>query len=77
MEEEKSQYVVGAGSESPQYGDHSIKHVVQNKGAATGEAADLYGDLATAEQYGYVERGYVFHVSQMFGVECRTDLGPV
>lgn len=27
--------------------------------AALGEAADVYGDYATAQEYGYVQRGYV------------------
>jgi hypothetical protein len=30
------------------------------KGGALAEAADLYGDIDTAEQYGYVQRGYLF-----------------
>jgi hypothetical protein len=29
-----------------------------SKGNGVAEAADLYGDLATAESYGYVARGY-------------------
>ncbi|KAJ4305623.1 hypothetical protein N0V90_001154 [Kalmusia sp. IMI 367209] len=52
--EEKTDYTVGGrGSES----DHGIRDIVAQKGGATGEAADIYGDLATAEQFGYVERG--------------------
>ncbi|KAL8828990.1 MAG: hypothetical protein Q9191_002270 [Dirinaria sp. TL-2023a] len=31
--------------------------VVEEKGIRIGEAADLYGDLASAEEYGYVSRG--------------------
>lgn len=50
---EKNQYAIGA--ESP--ADHGVKDIIQSKGANIGEAADLYGDLQTAEQYGYVERG--------------------
>lgn len=49
---EKTDYTV-RGSES----DHGVKDIVATKGAAMGEAADIYGDVATAEQYGYVERG--------------------
>lgn len=49
---EKTDYTVH-GSES----DHGVKDIVATKGAALGEAADIYGDVATAEQYGYVERG--------------------
>jgi yeast amino acid transporter len=28
-----------------------------SKAVAVGEAADMYGDIQTAEKYGYVERG--------------------
>lgn len=31
--------------------------VVESKGVRIGEAADMYGDIATAEDYGYVTRG--------------------
>ena len=31
--------------------------LVEEKGIRIGEAADLYGDLASAEEYGYVSRG--------------------
>lgn len=50
---EKHDYTVQGGSES----DHGVKEIVAQRGGAVGEAADIYGDLATAEQYGYVERG--------------------
>ena len=33
--------------------------IIEEKGVAIGEAADMYGDLDTAEEYGYVTRGYV------------------
>lgn len=33
--------------------------VVETKGTRIGEAADMYGDVATAEDYGYVTRGCV------------------
>ena len=36
------------------------KDMVARKGSMIGEGAVMYGDVATAEQYGYVERGYVF-----------------
>ena len=44
-------------AESPPYDD--MARVVDEKGVRIGEAADMYGDLATAEEYGYVTRGYV------------------
>ena len=31
--------------------------IVEEKGVQIGEAADMYGDLDTAEKYGYVSRG--------------------
>jgi amino acid transporter len=42
-------------NESPPMGDPS--RVVEEKGIRIGEAADMYGDLASAEEYGYVSRG--------------------
>lgn len=51
--DEKNQYAIGADSPS----DHDVKDIVHEKGNGVGEAADIYGDLQTAEQYGYVERG--------------------
>lgn len=33
--------------------------IVDEKGIAMGEAVDIYGDIATAEDYGYVTRGCV------------------
>lgn len=44
-------------NESPPFEDPS--RVVETKGIRIGEAADMYGDLATAEDYGYVTRGCV------------------
>lgn len=52
---EKSQY--GAeGAEAPPY-DGKQERIVEDKGIRIGEAADMYGDLETAEEYGYVSRG--------------------
>lgn len=42
-------------NESPPLDDAT--KVVEEKGIRIGEAADLYGDLASAEEYGYVTRG--------------------
>lgn len=44
-------------NESPPMEDPS--RVVEEKGIRIAEAADMYGDLASAEEYGYVSRGYV------------------
>lgn len=35
----------------------SEKEAPRRGSVAVGEAADIYGDIQTAEQYGYVERG--------------------
>ncbi|KAF2196436.1 AAT family amino acid transporter [Delitschia confertaspora ATCC 74209] len=51
---EKSQYQIG--TESPTGNGHHTYHH-EKKTAAHGEAADLYGDVQTAEEFGYVERG--------------------
>lgn len=36
---------------------NSVSGIVEQRGQAVGEAADIYGDVQTAEQYGYVHRG--------------------
>ena len=54
-----------ARSESYASQSHRSEHdfdptrVVEEFGIGVGEAADMYGDLETAEDYGYVTRGYV------------------
>lgn len=52
---EKDPYIL-EGKSSPDTDNH-IKSIVEQKGAAIGEATDLYGDVQTAEAYGYVNRG--------------------
>ena len=42
-------------NESPHSDDPT--RVVEEKRIRIGEAADMYGDLASAEEYGYVSRG--------------------
>jgi amino acid transporter len=51
---EKEHYLE-KGVEAPPYDDPS--RIVEDKGGRMGEAADMYGDLDTAEEYGYVTRG--------------------
>jgi amino acid transporter len=56
---EKINYEVESGV-TPGYGEEkraSVAGIVHQKGGAMGEAVDLYGDIQTAEAYGYVERG--------------------
>ncbi|MCJ1254926.1 hypothetical protein MMC24_002742 [Lignoscripta atroalba] len=43
------------GHEPPKYNDPAS--IVEGKGIRVGEAADMYGDIGTAEEYGYVSRG--------------------
>lgn len=50
---EKEAYTVDA----PLHDDPA--RIVEDKGMRMGEAADVYGDIQTAEDYGYVSRGYV------------------
>jgi amino acid transporter len=47
---EKETYTVDA----PLYDDPA--RIVEDKGMRMGEAADVYGDIQTAEDYGYVSR---------------------
>jgi len=46
-----------ADPDSPHFDDAT--RIVEEKGTRIGEAADMYGDLETAEDFGYVTRGYV------------------
>ncbi|KAF2122819.1 amino-acid permease inda1 [Lophiotrema nucula] len=50
---EKNQYTLDGFDHQ---GD-GVKDIVAQKGVAAGEAADVYGDIQTAEEFGYVERG--------------------
>lgn len=52
---EKSAYTAEGTATPPS--DHGIKGIVENHGAAVGEAADMYGNMEDAERYGYVQRG--------------------
>ena len=47
-----------SGRDAPSY-DGGVERVVEDKGIRIGEAADMYGDLDTVEEYGYVSRGRV------------------
>ena len=40
-----------------------VASIAHRKGVKMGEAADAYGDIQTAEEYGYVTRGYVLETS--------------
>jgi len=51
MSIEKDNYAIGAENTSDTYVHE------RRKSSHIGEAADIYGDIATAEEFGYVERG--------------------
>jgi hypothetical protein len=59
---EKEHYNV---DQTPDYNGHAHAQYVdpvtgiENKSGRITEAADLYGNIETAEEYGYVTRGYV------------------
>ena len=44
-------------NESPNDYHGDVEKITEEKGARIGEAADMYGDLESAEDYGYVSRG--------------------
>lgn len=56
MEKQPDTYAVD-GHESPDY--EEINKQEARRGSKVNEATDMYGDVATAEEYGYVSRGYV------------------
>ncbi|TKA72074.1 hypothetical protein B0A49_08693, partial [Cryomyces minteri] len=55
MENEKQQYSLGG--DVPEYESKGGVRDARRGSVMLGEAADLYGDIATAEEYGYVSRG--------------------
>lgn len=59
--EKDPDYRVGAahGSESPDYHVDEKNKAEARRGSKINEATDIYGDVQTAEEYGYVSRGYV------------------
>jgi hypothetical protein len=58
--EKDPEYRVGManGSESPDYHVDETSKMAARRGSKANEATDMYGDAATAEEYGYVARGY-------------------
>lgn len=58
--DEKAGYLTGEAS--PDYPHDEtrkdrIASIAQERGTQIGEGADIYGDVETAEEYGYVARG--------------------
>lgn len=58
---EKETYTVDG---APTYDDPA--RVVDDKAHRMEEAVDMYGDIQTAEDYGYVSRGYVDRQHHVF-----------
>jgi hypothetical protein len=57
---DEKQPVTPPTDQVPEYDKTHRPSVAESrKAAALGEGAEIYGDVQTAEQYGYVERGYV------------------
>lgn len=54
------------GSESPDYHVDELNKMEARRGSKVNEATDIYGDVATAEEYGYVARGYGLPVQTNF-----------
>ena len=55
---EKGAHLPNEADGVPAYDREQHKSVAMRRGSvAVGEAADLYGDIQTAEEYGYVSRG--------------------
>ena len=66
---EKADFKSTGSNDSPPF-ENTAQRIVDDKGMRMGEAADLYGDLATAEEYGYVSRGYVY---RPFSIRTHSD----
>ena len=57
---EKDVYLTGEASPDYPHDEtrkERIASIAHDRGAQMGEAADVYGDIETAEEYGYVSRG--------------------
>ena len=49
---------------------HETARIVADRGTQVGEAVDMYGDIETAEDYGYVSRGLVKMLLIIWGAAC-------
>jgi amino acid transporter len=70
MAGEKANYELGV-EESPAYNHKDAANIVAAKGNHIGEAADIYGDVQTAEEYGYVTRGCVIISDTLTSYQCH------
>ena len=53
---QKTEFDVGGGSPTYEV-HHDIDKMGARRGSKVNEASDMYGDVQTAEEYGYVSRG--------------------
>jgi amino acid transporter len=56
MAEKESEFGVDSGADQPYHHDE-VNKMSARRGSKANEASDLYGDVQTAEEYGYVTRG--------------------
>jgi hypothetical protein len=63
MANEKAHYELGTSDAGTGYDHKDAADIVASRGNHIGEAADIYGDVQTAEEYGYVSRGYALYFS--------------
>jgi hypothetical protein len=78
MAKEKATYNLNgvAVDEVPAYDPKDVADIVASKGNNIGEAADIYGDIQTAEEYGYVSRGYASILDEIIGRMLLTITQP-
>lgn len=50
---------VAVSSDGKEYHIEEVNKAEARRGSKINEATDLYGDVQTAEEYGYVARGFV------------------
>jgi amino acid transporter len=56
MAEKEPEYAVDP-SPDHHYNSEEVNKMEARRGSKVNEASDLYGDIQTAEEYGYVSRG--------------------
>lgn len=56
MEKHPPEYVVDPAA-GPHYNADEASKIEARRGSKANEASDLYGNVQTAEEYGYVSRG--------------------
>lgn len=55
MAEKEPEYAVDHANHH--YSTEPVSKITARRGSKANEASDLYGDIQTAEEYGYVSRG--------------------